>query len=157
MSSEKLISRTEVLYNLWLSDPNFSGLCAAGWSEQDWDIMLTSTPLHQVIIARLVDWLKERGIKITSIEGINTTIDFIAPSQQIESVTCLEFFRRLGMPLVTSTLSETFRLARSQRLLKFGKNAIEELEQTAKLYLLLRQERPRLVPQAEWDALRSGG
>lgn len=41
-------------------------------------------------------------------------------------------------------------------LLEAG-NAIEELEQTAKLYLLLRQERPRLVPQAEWDALRSGG
>ena len=34
-------------------------------------------------------------------------------------------------------------------------NAIEELEQTAKLHLLLRHERPRLVPQAEVDFWRS--
>ncbi|MGC4252107.1 MAG: aldolase [Sphingobium sp.] len=33
--------------------------------------------------------------------------------------------------------------------------AIEELEQTAKLHLLLRHERPRLVPQAEVDFFRS--
>lgn len=34
-------------------------------------------------------------------------------------------------------------------------NAIEELEQTAKLHLLLRHERPRLVPQEEIDQLRN--
>ncbi len=33
--------------------------------------------------------------------------------------------------------------------------AIEELEQTAKLHLLLRHERPRLVPLAEVDQLRA--